>query len=125
MVMREIHVWSTQRRATGAVVPVFGEGLGLCPPLEAQQSFFVALSPLWCVHCTAFVTFFSSIDRSECDETREMQSGEYADIFIGGYLYTGLKCVCGLLVFLSGRNKEAFSDGIVSISRMPMCLRYK
>lgn len=123
--MRKIHVWSTQRRATGAVVPVFGEGLGLSPPLEAQRSFFVTLSPLWYVHYTAFVMFFSSINRGECDETREMQSDEYADIFIGRHLYTGLKCICGLLVFLSGGNEEAFSDEIISISRMPMCLRYK
>jgi hypothetical protein len=74
--MREIHVWSMQRRETGAVESVFGEGLGLCPPLEAQQSFFVTLSPLLYVHCTAFVMFFSSVDQSECDETREMQSGK-------------------------------------------------
>lgn len=48
-----------------------------------------------------------------------------ADIFIVGQLYTGLKCVCGLLMLLSGRDKEAFSDEFVSIIRMPMCLRYK
>jgi hypothetical protein len=56
------------------VVLVFGEVLGQCPPLEAQQSFFVTLSPLWYVHCIAFVMFFLSVDRSECDETQGMQS---------------------------------------------------
>jgi hypothetical protein len=49
----------------------------------------------------------------------------HADIFIVGRLYTGLKCVCGLLVFLSGRDKEAFSGEFVSTSRMLMCLGYK
>jgi hypothetical protein len=55
----------------------------------------------------------------ECKMTR------HADIFIVGQLYTGLKCVCGLLMLFSGRDKEAFSDEFVSIIRMPMCLRYK
>ena len=62
-------MWSVQRRATGAVVLVFEEVLGRCPPLEVQQSFFVILSRILCVHCIAFLTFFSSIERSECDET--------------------------------------------------------
>jgi len=53
---------------------VFGEVSGLCPPLEGQQFFFVTLSPLWYVHCIAFVMFFSSVYRSEYDETRGMQS---------------------------------------------------
>lgn len=69
-VMREIHVRSMQRRATGAVVSVFEEVLGLCPPLEAQRSSFVTLSPLSYVRCIAFLMFFSSVDRSRCDETR-------------------------------------------------------
>ena len=72
--MRKIHVQSMERQAAGAVVLVFEEVLGLCPPLEAQQSFFVTLSPLWCVHCITFVMFFSSVDWSECVETRGMQS---------------------------------------------------
>lgn len=63
-----------QRRATGAVVVVFGEVLDLCPPLEAQQPFFVTLLRLWYVHCITFVMFFSSVNRSECGETRGMQS---------------------------------------------------
>jgi hypothetical protein len=63
-----------QRRATGEVVLVFGEALGLWPPLEAQQSFFVTLLPLWYVHCITFVMFFSSVDRCERDETRGMQN---------------------------------------------------
>jgi hypothetical protein len=49
----------------------------------------------------------------------------HADIFIVGNLYTGLKCVCGLLMLFSSRDKEAFSDEFVSMSRMLMCLRYK
>ena len=112
----------------GAVVLVFGEVLGLRPPLEAQQSSFVTLSPLWYVRCIAFVMFFSSVDRGECDETRDTANAKmkrHADIFIVGCLYTGLKCVCSLLVFLSGRDKEAFGDVFVSTSRMLMCLWYK
>ena len=72
-VMRKIHVWSMQRRATGAVVMVFGEVLGLRPPLEARQSFFVTLLPLWYVHCITFVMFFSSVGRCKCDKTWGMQ----------------------------------------------------
>ena len=55
----------------------------------------------------------------ECKVTR------YANIFIVGHLYTGLKCVCGLLMFLSGMDEDAFSSEFVSISRMLMCLQYK
>ena len=74
--MREIHVRSMQRRATGAEVLVFGEVLGLCPHLGAQLSFFVTPSPLWYVHCVAFVMSFSSVDRSECDETRDTENAK-------------------------------------------------
>jgi hypothetical protein len=57
----------------GAVVLASGEVLGLCPPLEVQQSFFATPLPFGCVHCEAFSMFFSSVDRSECSETRECQ----------------------------------------------------
>jgi hypothetical protein len=49
----------------------------------------------------------------------------HADIFVVGHLYTGLKCICGLLMLLRGRDKEAFNGKFVSMSRMLMCLRYK
>ncbi len=55
----------------------------------------------------------------------ECKGPRHADIFIVGRLDTGLKCVCGLLMLLSGRDKEAFGDKFVSTSRMLMCLRYK
>lgn len=55
----------------------------------------------------------------------ECKVARHADMFIVGRLYTGLKCICRLLMFLSGRNKEAFSGEFVSISRMLMCLQYK
>jgi hypothetical protein len=54
-----------------------------------------------------------------------MQVTMDTDIFIVGRLYTGLKRIRGLLMFVSGRDEKAFSGEFVSISRMLMCLRYK
>ena len=47
------------------------------------------------------------------------------DIFIVGRLYTGLKRIRRLLMFVSGRDEKAFRGEFVSIGRMLMCLRYK
>jgi hypothetical protein len=67
--------------------------------------------------------FFSSVSRRK--RGMQMQVTKYADIFIVGRLYAGLKSIRGLLMLVGSGNKKSFSGVFVSISRMLVCLRRK
>lgn len=54
-----------------------------------------------------------------------MREVKLANIFVIRCLYTGLKCICRLLMLVGSRNEKPFSDVFVSVGRMLVCLRYK